>query len=344
MVVATADDIVVRRGELSTTSISWHATSQVALNGSGASDTYANAYVSLDSSNMVWVLARYYNGTNYVVNVVDSTAAGDSNWATLSWNTKSQLSDNQTNANVYGNIVPLSSQDMYATFVASTALEGCWWDDSAGSWKDSGSLSCTSGNQDAIDTEVTGLTKNISTVADVTNYDVHIIFIDDAATDQVSYKRWDSGTLAWDSSATLVADAADGNDAYSSLSYDSTGTDLYALWIDTSASDIFYSSCDIATECNLASEWAAETNWKSTGTNTYVTSNYDGAGRIFAEWTVGNASPYSIGWDIIIVPENLWLFVGLVPFLPLLLRKKRKKHLDLSVLNQIYERTKQRTV
>ena len=180
----------------------------------------------------------------------------------------------------------------------------------------------TPGSQDAIDTVPTGLSKNISAVSDASG-DVHLIFIDDESTDQVSYKRRTGST--WGGTATLVADAEDNDDSYVSLSLDETNSVLYALWIDTSLSDIFYSSCTTSTGCDAASEWVAENPWKTTGTNTNVTSNYSSTGPIFAEWTVGSASPYAVQADIVVIPEYLWLFLPMAPFIPLLLKRKKIK-------------------
>lgn len=157
----------------------------------------------------------------------------------------------------------------------------------------------TPGTQDEIDTVVTGTTKTLSAVSDSTNYDVHLVYVDDETTDQISYKRWDNNgaSSAWVGSATIVADAASDSDSYPSLSLDTSNSNLYAFWIDTSSSYIYYSSCAISSGCDLASEWAAETAWKNSGTNTALSSNYSGAGLIFAQWYDGNA----VLWDDITI-------------------------------------------
>ncbi len=194
----------------------------------------------------------------------------------------------------------------------------------------------TPGTQDAIDTTLANISDNFSAVGE--SGTVHLVFVDDESTDQISYKKW-NGT-SW-SSAVLVADAADADDAYVSLSLDITNNNLYALWIDTVDSDIFYSSCATSTNCDLASEWAAETAWKTTGTNTYVTSNYSGPSTVFAEWTTGSTSPYTVNWDVIVaIPENLWLLMLIAPLLPKALRrrwydKKKYKKLLRKLFNQI---------
>ncbi len=152
LVVTTSNDILVRRGTLSATSITWDTEANVVgLNGSGASDTYSLPVIALDSSNYMWVGAKYYDGTNYVFKTVrsDVSDTGDATWSGVGFGTTitvKQLSDNQTNSNVYGNLVPLASQDMYATFVNGTNLEGCIWDQSPDlRWEDSSGNVCEGG-------------------------------------------------------------------------------------------------------------------------------------------------------------------------------------------------------
>ncbi|MFC1710289.1 hypothetical protein ACFL0F_01340 [Patescibacteria group bacterium] len=184
----------------------------------------------------------------------------------------------------------------------------------------------TPGTQDSIDTVNASLSDNLSLVSDSSD-NVHLLFVDAETTDQVSYRRWTSGG-GWDV-ATLVAGAADANDAYVSLSNDTANSIMYAVWIDTSSDDIYYSFCTISTGCNLDTEWAAEsgqeTQWISTGVNTNVTTNYGHAGYVFAEWTVGSASPYAVQASTVVIPEYLWIFLPMGPLLPLLLRKRKLK-------------------
>lgn len=147
-------------------------------------------------------------------------------------------------------------------------------------------------NADTIDTIPSSLSDTISLISDGTN--LHLAYVDDETTDQISYRKYSSGS--W-SSATQVADAASNDDAYPTISLDTTNGDLYVLWIDTVASDVFYSSCDTTTGCDLASEWAAETNHDSTGTNTHLTSNIASAGKIFFLYSDAN----SVVWDDITI-------------------------------------------
>jgi hypothetical protein len=184
------------------------------------------------------------------------------------------------------------------------------------------SIAAVPGTQDAIDTMTGNIYENFSVVSNGTDT-VHLIFVDDEATNQVSYKQWTSsgGWTTPTLSNMLVTGGADNNDAYVSLSLDTQNNYLYALWIDTSTSYIYYSFCTVSTGCDTAAKWAAES-----GTNTNITSNYSGAARIFAGWTTGDGSPYTVNWDIITaVPENLLMFLMAGPILPFLLKRRRKR-------------------
>jgi hypothetical protein len=97
------------------------------------------------------------------------------------------------------------------------------------------------------------------------------------------------GAYPWGAAVTLDSNA--GN-AYSTISLNSTTSDLYAMWIRSN--HVYYKK---ATYSAGAWTWdVSATDWKTTGTNTDVTSNYSEAGKIFAEWYDGSA----VQWDKII--------------------------------------------
>ncbi len=184
--------------------------------------------------------------------------------------------------------------------------------------------STNTGGLDAIDTVLPNLADNISTTVDSSN-NVHLTFIDDTdgTNDTVGYKKWTNATKTWGSVTQIDASESgseDAYDAYVSISLDTDTNDLYVLWIDTNNSYIYYRQYDLSDP-----QWETQASWKTSGVNTNVTSNYSGATRIFAEWTVGDGSPYHIQFDTIIIPEYLWLFFLPAPFLPLLLRRKQKR-------------------
>jgi len=148
MAVKSGNNIIVRRGTLSSTDIDWDTDAITALDGT--TNTYSFTYFSLDSSNYMWVIARNLVGSNYVMKAVrsDVNDTGNATWDTSigfgTTITEKQLSDDQTNANVFGNIVPLASQDMLATFVNNTAIESCMWDSSDSAWENSaGTATCS---------------------------------------------------------------------------------------------------------------------------------------------------------------------------------------------------------
>ena len=135
------------------------------------------------------------------------------------------------------------------------------------------------------------------------------------------YKKW-NGT-SWDESATTLDSNAISE--YATISLDTSTNDLYALWIR--GSHIYYERADYTAGPTWAWDVSA-TDWKTTGTNTYVTSNYSGNGAIFAEWTVGDGSPYAVNWDMILIPEKIWLFMGLGLVIPEILRRRRKAKMN----------------
>jgi len=152
------------------------------------------------------------------------------------------------------------------------------------------------GSYDTIDTTTGTMQDTLSAVGDGSG-NIYMTYIDDESTDQVSARTY-NGT-SWGTSA-LVADSADANDSYTTITLDTTANKLYVFWIDTSTSDIYYASCDTSTSCDAASEWSTETSWQTTGTNTYVTSNYAAAGKVFAQWLDGSG----IDWDLIVISGN----------------------------------------
>jgi hypothetical protein len=140
--------------------------------------------------------------------------------------------------------------------------------------------------RDAIATGTTGLTTTLSTLSDGSG-NVHLIYIDNSG-----HTIYQERTTSWQTAVTLDSNA--GN-TYPTLSSNSTTGDLYAFWIRTA--DIFYKK---GVSTYASGNWdASATSWKTTGTNTFVTSNYSGTNRIFAQWYDGSA----VAWDKIL-PSN----------------------------------------
>ena len=145
------------------------------------------------------------------------------------------------------------------------------------------------GYYDTIDTTTSDTQDYFSSISDNSSI-IHLTYVDNETTDQISYRKYISGS--W-SAATLVADAASDNDTYPTISLDTTNSDLYILWIDGATSDVIYSSCDTTTGCDAASEWATEITHDSTGSNVQLSSNISAAGKIFFVYSDGT----TLVWD-----------------------------------------------
>lgn len=489
------------------------------LNGSGSTNEYDYPVITKDTSNYVWVAARYTGSSVYYMKAVKEDD-GTNDLPEDTGDTVYSISGtSNSNSNVYGVIAPLTSQDMYATWIKNTAIEGRVWDNSGSQWEDS--LGETT-YPDGIDDGVTGLTNNISALSDSLG-NVHLAYINssnnalykeyqipsrgydtsiwadgfesgtpkttwDAYTDpdgdeitavaaaaytgtyglnididdtdniyvqdnltavtnyfarvyidpngmqfslqptflrgwdngvgrtvvqaeigysagshqiRVSGKRdddtWISGSLysvtddwhcvevefkqssgsndgylklwidgelketvsgidndtidvdtslvgrlgsdpttgtlyfdnfasddsrigcyPWGSPVTL--DSNTGNE-YPTISLNTSNSDLYAIWIR--GDDIYYKK---GVSPYKSANWdVSATAWQTAGTNDWVTSNYSGNGMIFAQWTDGTGSPYSVMWNFIIIPEKVWMLLALGVVIPGILKKRKKE-------------------
>ena len=324
LAVASGDDILIRRGTLSTTDITWDADVVTAFDAGGA-DTYSYPYFSLDSSNYMWAGARYYDATNYVYKTVrsDVNDTGDATWdINIGFGTTvtvRQISDDQTDDNVIGNLIPLASQSMLAVVVKNTAIESCVWDPGVDlRWENqSGASSCegASGTQDSVATTInsgSSIEYNISAVSDASSpNDVHLLYLDNSSPVKVVYKRWDNNgaSSAWQSAFT-VDETASTTNLYVSLTMDTTTKDLWTAWIDqTGDDDVYYRQCDVTTltsECDTATPWLTRTS-ESTATGAVYNSldtNYASADRAFAIWTNTSASPFAVTWSSLVAPSG----------------------------------------
>jgi hypothetical protein len=175
-------------------------------------------------------------------------------------------------------------------------------------------LASTPGTQDAIDDLIPeGLSKNISTVADASG-NIHLAWIDDSTPEHVQYKKYSSGS--WDGSATQIDSSTSEDNAYVSVSVDTNNNDIYVIYLRNGT--VYFNK--------YSGSWGGETDtgWTA-GTNpTSLTSNYQGNGKIFAEWTSENGSLSTVNWDYIIVPENIWLMITFIPLAFHLIKRKKK--------------------
>ncbi|MBP9817867.1 LamG domain-containing protein [Candidatus Shapirobacteria bacterium] len=136
------------------------------------------------------------------------------------------------------------------------------------------------GSYDAIGTGQTGITTTLSSVADASG-NVHLAFVDVGGS--MVYREY---TSSWQTAVVLDTNA--GN-AYPSVTLNTTNSDVYVFWIR--GNHIYYKK---GASTYTSGSWdASATDWKTTGTNTLLTSNFSGADIIFAEWYDGT----NISWD-----------------------------------------------
>ncbi|OGM63271.1 hypothetical protein A2961_05240 [Candidatus Woesebacteria bacterium RIFCSPLOWO2_01_FULL_39_21] len=277
------------------TAFSWGSATSVFGGSVGAPCTYPA--IIRDSSGYFFATGVCLSGSTYYFNVKKSTNVND----TSAW-LGSTVLDSSANSNKYGTIVSLGSGNMYAVWIDNTTIEGKKYNGT--SWDGSPTSIATSG---------TGLNNNMSMVADSSGY-AHLLYID--SNDYAVYQEY---TTSWQTAVNLDTNA--GND-YATISIDTANNDLYALWIRSNT--IYYKK---GVSPYASGNWdTSATSFYSTGTNTYVTSNYSGDGMIFAEWTTGTGSPYTVNWKYAIIPEKIWMLLGLGLVVPGFIKRwKRRK-------------------
>ncbi|HLD11734.1 MAG TPA: hypothetical protein VJB91_02420, partial [Patescibacteria group bacterium] len=271
-------DIRVREGKLGSSSINWGA-EYTALDGSGSTDTYQYAFLSQDSSGYLWVVGRYYNGSNYYMRARISSSVNDPS----SWNaTVHDISDTSNiDANTYGMIIPESTQDMYAIWIKGTSIEGRQWDNDASGdkWDPDKTES-----PDAIATGKSGLTSNLTAAAD-TNSTIHLAYID--GSDYVQYQSCSAPCSGSFNSATRLDTSATNTNV--TVSIDSQNNNVYVLYFRSNV--IYYKK--------YTSSWGGETNtgWSSASTN-FTSGSQDGEIiKSGADWTtVRSASSGDTIW------------------------------------------------
>jgi hypothetical protein len=130
----SSHDILLRRGSLSTTSITWDSAVTV-FNGTSSSDLYRSPAVTTDDTN-VWVAASRFEGFNWTTQVRQSTNA--SNGSLSAWDAASALGSPSTSPRDIA-LMPRGGEDIYALYQDGVAVTG--YEYTSGSW----SLASTGG-------------------------------------------------------------------------------------------------------------------------------------------------------------------------------------------------------
>ena len=267
----TANDnqVFVRRGTLSGTTIAWgsQATVQVSI----ANHPSKVAFITRDSNGYLWVAANSAaSSSTYNVGVTKSTIADD----VTSWGSVTNIRDTSISVNyVFPTIVPLLGGNMYAVWYADGIIEG---KEFTGTW----------GTQDTIDTTTAGVATKIPSAVSDSSGNVHLVEISSSGT--VLYRK---RTSFWNFPTTL--DSTSGSTS-PTITLNTANGDLYAFWIA--------GSYQIKGK-RFAGSWtditAIET---STITKASLTSPYSYSGESPGFlWDQGASSPYEI--KIQYIPE-----------------------------------------
>jgi len=122
-----------------------------------------------------------------------------------------------------------------------------------------------------------------------------------------SSSTWTTETSPWPSGETNLTSVT--------LTYDSTNTDLYAMVIMDTSEQAYFKNTDTS-----SISWTGETSFGFTpGDMGHISSPQEGAGISQIGVTLRQGTNYEFA---IVVPEYLWLWFGLAPFLPLVLKRK----------------------
>ncbi|MBI4744211.1 MAG: RHS repeat protein, partial [Actinobacteria bacterium] len=119
--------IKVKKGTISSTSITWDPSWSTALSGtSPTTNYYAYPSITQDSSGKIWVTARYSNGTKYWIKARRSLNPNSvSTWESAIYN----LSDTSNTSDVvFPGIIPLSNNRVYAFWYRYNTIEGKLFD------------------------------------------------------------------------------------------------------------------------------------------------------------------------------------------------------------------------
>lgn len=294
--------VIVRKGTISGTSISWGSEYTVTVSGSNLGSKVA--FFSRSSTGYLWI-ASSCKETNYNVAAVRSTNTDD----VSEWDTRTVLrtSGDVSNNYVYPEILPLSGGDMYAVWYADGNIEGRGYDAGTSLWETSEtSIATTAGSKDKMGPSV---------VAD-SSQTLHLIYSDSSGYIQYKYKET-SGSWTDGSSDPETSNQYN---FYPTLSLLTTNDNLYAFYIR--ANQIYCKVWD-------GSSWLEVTLTSDTNTKTHLTSTYSSSDASKLPWIWRQETlDYDITFERIPEFDHVLLpiaFVGLVPIMKRLSRSERKR-------------------
>ncbi|TET91397.1 MAG: hypothetical protein E3J35_02990 [Methanomassiliicoccales archaeon] len=251
---ASDTTIIVRKGTVSGTSISWGNEYTVTVSNSNLASKVA--YISMDSSGYLWIISSSQE-TNYNCAAVRSTNTDDvSVWESR---TIMRTAGDVSNNYVLPMILPLSGGDMYAIWYADGNIEGRGYDGSGSSW-DANEVSIAS-------TSAGKTNRGPSAVVDSSDT-VHLIYSDSSGYIKYRYKTssgsWTDGLADPEGSVTA--------NGYPTLSILTSNDNLYACYIrssqiyckewDGSSWTSITLTTDTVPKTHLSSVYSAPDNWK----------------------------------------------------------------------------------
>ncbi|MFQ5883728.1 MAG: hypothetical protein ACE5IO_01350 [Thermoplasmata archaeon] len=292
--------VIVRKGTISGTSISWGSEYTVTVSGSNLGNKVA--FISRSSTGYIWIVSSCQE-TNYNIAGVRSTNTDD----VSAWDTRTVLrASDVTNNYVYPQVVSLSSGDMYAVWYADGNIEGSAYDAGTTSWDGTEtSIATTAGAKDKMGPSV---------VAD-SSQTLHLIYSDSSGYIQYKYKTT-SGS--WTDGASDPETSSQYN-FYPTLSLLTTNDNVYAFYVR--GNQIYCKYWD-------SSSWTEVTLTSDTNTKGHLTSTYSGSDDGQLPWIWRQETlDYEISFERIPEFDQVFLpmaFIGLVTIVRRLARSKRR--------------------
>ncbi|MFQ6107093.1 MAG: hypothetical protein ACE5QF_05855 [Thermoplasmata archaeon] len=296
---ASDTTVIVRKGTISGTSISWGSEYTVTVSGTSLGDKVA--FISRSSTGYIWIVSSCQE-TNYNVAGVRSTNTDD----VSSWGTRTVLRTNGdvTNNYVFPQILPLLGGDMYAVWYADGNIEGRGYDAGTSSWDGSEtSIATTAGSKDKMGPSV---------VAD-SSQTLHLVYSDSNGYIQYKYKET-SGSWTDGSSDPETSNQYN---FYPTLSLLTTNDNLYAFYVR--GNQLYCKVWD-------GSSWSEVTLTTDTNTKSHLTSTYSGSsvGKLPWVWRQETLD-YEIATERIPEFDQVLVPVLLVLLVPTLKRLSIKK-------------------
>jgi hypothetical protein len=260
-------------------SFTWGNTS-LPFDGSETTGAYQFPSLARDSKGVLFITAKYSSSEN---SYLMSARCDKPDSVNCTW-TENIVSDTgNTSRDIFGAIVPLLSQNMYAVWFTSdtSAIEGKKYSKDIG-WDDIAS---------PIAIGASAIGSNLSVVSDGAD-GIHLFFIDSLK--NTVYRRYNNG---WQKA--VVLDNSIGNNS-PSVSFDTTDSSVYVFWLD---GNLVYYKKGIPPYSYTS--WDVEkTLFYSSGINQFLSSNSKGAKNIFSFWLNGATFPYDTKWQKITDIEN----------------------------------------